>query len=168
MTFLPGNKPWNTGKAGTYHLSESTRKKMSSSRMGQNSPSWKGGISCHSSGYRMIQVASRVYRLEHRMVMEKHLGRKLSKSEIVHHKNENKLDNRIENLEIMDRRQHYLVHKKAETLRSWTKKNRPVIPVEPMTCKGCARIIRIRNLKRFLCCSCYFRLLNHQNLNGRR
>ena len=92
-------------------LSEETKRRMSMARLGSGNPHWKGGKALSSQGYVVVSLGVRKKsNLMHRLVMEKHLGRKLSSKEIVHHKNGIKTDNRIENLELTDRSKHMCGH----------------------------------------------------------
>lgn len=52
------------------------------------------------------------YVLEHRVVMENHIGRLLTDDEIIHHKDENKKNNSIDNLELLTRSKHTALHSK--------------------------------------------------------
>lgn len=67
------------------------------------------------------------YLLEHRFVMSEHLGRLLEPHEVVHHKNEDKTDNRIENLELLTKREHDRLPKPAP---------------KPFACPHCSGLIQ--------------------------
>ena len=51
---------------------------------------------------------------EHRMEVEKHLGRHLEIEEVVHHKDRDKANNHIDNLEIMTKSDHHRLHSTKE------------------------------------------------------
>lgn len=59
----------------------------------------KGSGAVNTQGYITVMIDGKYYQ-KHRLIMEQHLGRKLLSTENVHHKNGNKQDNRIENLEL--------------------------------------------------------------------
>jgi hypothetical protein len=63
------------------------------------------------------------YILEHRLVVEMHLGRILEPNETVHHINEIKTDNRIGNLYLCTPEEHIKIHNRASTFTMQRKRN---------------------------------------------
>lgn len=82
-------------------------------KYGATNPAWKGGVTywrkhgnykpikyvrCPSDLLPMARKDG--YIMEHRLIMARHLGRLLKRTEVVHHINHDPHDNRIENLEL--------------------------------------------------------------------
>ena len=73
---------------------------------GTRNPAWRGGRHITGTGYVEVWTGERKpcgrprYAFEHRLVVERALGRRLLRSETVHHINGIKTDNRLENLEL--------------------------------------------------------------------
>ena len=96
-----------------------------------------GQVKVNARGYRVLYLpehpmASKTGMiLEHRMVMAEVLGRMLTPDEVVHHRNEDKQDNRPENLEVLPKRVHDRL---------------PKPPPKPklMECPHCANPILVR------------------------
>ncbi len=101
--------PWK-GKSRAEETNQKISKTLTGKLVGDKNPFWKGGHYLNYAGYRRVRVSVNMYELEHRIVMEKHLGRKLLKKEVVHHIDGNKLNNDISNLLLTDHKTHGHIH----------------------------------------------------------
>lgn len=103
-----GNR--NKGKV----VSAQTKKLMSEARKIHTT----GHRKLRNDGYYSVyfpdhpQSSRSGYVMEHRLFAEKLIGRLLDHSEVVHHKNGNRADNRLDNLSIMSQKEHMILHMK--------------------------------------------------------
>lgn len=97
-------------------------------KSGAFNPKWRGGeIKIHDNRT-LIYVPDHPYPshsggkhvLRYRLVMEKHLGRYLLPHEVVHHKNGDCTDDRIENLELLNQAEHARIH---SCCNQWSRKH---------------------------------------------
>lgn len=99
---------------------------------GPNSPNFQGGKYIDDKGYVRVLMPDhpkniRGYVYEHRLLIETYLGRLLQAWETVHHINEIKEDNRIENLFLCSHAEHSALHKEgAKSSIAYKKKMREV------------------------------------------
>lgn len=96
-------------------------------RSGAGHPEWKGGRCIDKDGYILVYSPEhpsirkhKPYVLEHRLVMEQAIGRFLDRDEVVHHKNGDKQDNRIENLELYSKNSEHLQAELTGKVPNWT------------------------------------------------
>ena len=83
--------------------------------VGANNPNFAGGKYIDDKGYVRVLLPDhprniKGYVYEHRLVMEKYLDRYLKHWETVHHINEIKTDNRVENFYLCMPKEHSAVH----------------------------------------------------------
>ena len=94
-------------------------------RRGELHPSWKGG-STMRKGYRYLyrpdhpSATKAGYVQESRLVMEKELGRFLLRTEVVHHKDRDRLNNDPSNLEVFDTNADHLRHELTGKCPRWS------------------------------------------------
>lgn len=98
-------------------LTPEHKAKIGINQRGENNKRWKGGRHKLSSGYFLNYNTEHPHRmnnyvLEHRIVVEKKIGRILLRSEDVHHIDEDKENNNPDNLHLFkSRRDHSYYHK---------------------------------------------------------
>jgi len=96
-------------------------------QVGAKHPRWKGGImTCKSGGHPYVFVlrpdhprAYRGYVKRADLVLEKKLGRCLTRNELAHHKDHNTLNDHPTNLEVMSHLEHMRLHQKEAVKARW-------------------------------------------------
>lgn len=115
-----GYGKWMKGKKLTYKQKQLRKEKIGDKNIGKNHPMWKGGKQIGSDGYILKHAPNHPNKMkrnsvrEHRLVVEKALGRYLNSKEVVHHINEDKKDNRIENLYLFSNDKEHLAYHRGK------------------------------------------------------
>lgn len=107
----------DTSQSHSEAVKKGLKKRFPNGRFGEDHPRWKGGRRI-AGGYIFVRVddhpnARNGYIQEHRLVMEKTLGRYLNSDEVVHHKDGDKKNNHPDNLEVKKRGDHVSEHFEA-------------------------------------------------------
>jgi len=96
----------------------------------ENHPGWKGQK--RNNGYKYVYFPEHPnaglagYVSEHRMIASKIIGRKLTKKDIVHHIDGNRLNNNPSNLFITDNKGHSYAHASLMTIGYYLLKNNKI------------------------------------------
>src|SRR3990167_9078352 len=113
----------------TRDYKEGLKVKYKEGRFGKLASNWKGGKIMTGGGHVYIYSPNhplanhKGYVMEHRLVMEKHIGRFLTQEEVVHHLDGSKINNELENLKLLPNRQEHLkLHFEAIKENAYLKK----------------------------------------------
>lgn len=124
--FGKGNIPWNKGLKGI-HLSPKSEFK-------KGMITWNKGlkfnkVNCILSngyinyqGYKVLCIGNDEI-LEHRLIIEKKIGRSLNRNEHIHHKNRIRIDNRTKNLQLLTHSEHMKLHYEEKKHKLGRRKN---------------------------------------------
>ena len=119
------------------------------------------------AGRIVVMCEDREWRLRYRLRMEEVLGRKLSRTEQVHHIDGNPLNDELDNLEVVSLAEHNKIHKKGIKLSTEHckriaegRKKVPLKVYETIICLGCGesipRKVRFKhNDQKFCSRKCY-------------
>lgn len=112
-------------------------------KIGKVNPAWDGAKPRYRKGYRYVAVPGVFdcrgrtrYRPEHHLVMEAKLGRPLLKTEVVHHIDENPLNNSPENLCLYSTNGEHLAQTLAGKCPQWTEAGRRALAAEAESRRG--------------------------------
>ena len=100
----------------------------SSYGFGQQARSWQGGKRKKDNRWFIYKLEhpftqSNNYIAQSRLVAEKCLGRYLTKKEVIHHINENKSDDRPENLYLFENQGKHIIYHRLKNKKIITKSN---------------------------------------------
>ena len=107
LTFRLGNRKPSSSWKRRGSPSKEVRDKISKSLIALNLGK---GRTVTASGYVEITKGINAGKGYHRVLMEEHLGRKLSPTEVVHHIDKNRRNNNMSNLQLMTRSEHAKHH----------------------------------------------------------
>ena len=96
--------------------SDEHRKKLSIAKTGKGK-----GFSLKPSGYISITMGEHKDRSQHDVIMEKIIGRRLLRGEVVHHKDHNRSNNDPSNLQLMTQSEHTKLHAALNPYRKLSK-----------------------------------------------
>ena len=111
-------------RRGTHHTEEAKRKMSEAHKIHH-----AGHRKLRDDGYIKVYFPDHPdatkdgYVAEHRLVMERAVGRRLEKNEVVHHINHIRTDNRIENLKLMTFSEHMSLHMRERHAERRNKKS---------------------------------------------